>query len=1552
MAALLLVAATSPLFAQDAGNDNSPAFSLASSHTFTTKERPAISLTFRRVTFLDFRVYKVNDALKFFSQLRDPHELGSPEPIVPQERTLLERLAAWKADRRDEVFTFLRRQVTREYRAKVREQSEQKQVQQRQTIRYTTFAQVPLLNPTQLVASWREVLPPVREAEARRIPLEVNAAGVYVVEAVNAPLRAYTIVMVSDLGLVTKTAPGQIIVFAANRFSGQPVSGCQTQTLLDQKVVGTATTGDDGLGEVPLPAGTADSLVAVAQCGNQIAASDPGAWFLEDKDRSLVGYVYTDKPIYRPGQTVRFKSILRWKTRGALAPFDAKDVEVAVSDSNDKVVLRERRPVDAFGSVLANFSVPAGAALGYYTIQINTGDEQAQGSFEVQEYRKPEFDVNVTPGTRFFVQGATISATIQARYYFGQPVAGGTVKYVVHQAPYFSPYRYTDDVDEEQGGEFYDFAAEQQSEETTTLDNDGNATIEVPTEVDENHRDYAYRIEARVTDASGREVSGRAQVVGTYGSFLLGARADQYVYRRGAGATVRIKAVNYTGAPQANARVSVVLEKMTGDYSNRTATAISNGTVQTDAGGNAAWSATLPDSGDYRFRASATSGDRTVTTETSVWVPGGEESTVEEYDRFLELVSDKASYQPGDVAKLLVRGEEFETAVLVTKESDLVSYRQVARVRFDQPIEVPVTPDDVGDTFVNIAFLKDDRLFRAEKRLRVPPVSRQLNVTVSTDKNVARPQQPGVFTIKTANASGQPVRAQVSLAVIDEAVYGVKPDDTPDPVRFFYRREYSRVSTQFSRDYSFVGYSGRQQLLLAQRRRPFTLADFKNDRPSRPPVRKDFPDAIFWGGDIVTDATGTATVRVSYPDSLTTWRLTARAVTEDTQLGGAVARTMTTKDLILRVVTPRFLTEGDTVGIPAIVHNYLPEAQHVDVSVQAEGLEATDTQSKQILDVPTNGEGRIDWRFNATRPGRATIGGKALTGVESDALELSVPVLPFGLKREVGASGSFAGAGERAADLTIPEASNPAARTIEVSLAPSLAGSLFGALDFLTSYPYGCTEQTLSSVLPNVMVARALIDMKLTPTERMKSLDRQISDGLTRLYDYQHEDGGWGWWKTDENHPFMTAYALYGLLELARAGYKVDLERANRAVTSLAAQYAKYPRAVPDLKAYMSYVIALAATQQIQPSTGDDGYKPAEAVDALWSVRSKMSPYGRALLLLTLDLRKDARGDELARTLTAEAQSAGDLSWWKTENDPLLEDYSDTSVEATATIVRALATRNPNDPILEKAVRWLLLNRNAGAYWSSTKQTAMVLYGLVSFMKARSESPQPFSVDVIVNGQPAGTRSFTPADWTRPDAVVLSIPAKAGANNIRIVKHGEGSVYWSATARYFYNGAALEPTGSRKLAVVRRYFSLAPVRKDDRIVYRETPFSGSARVGDLVLVRLTMAGSKDWRYLMLEDPLPAGAEAVAKDDAYELEKPVEWWYGSQREYRDDRTLLFQESFEDGRYEFVYMLKIISPGTFKAMPSQISAMYVPGAVASGAPQTFTVDAGAPAEAGAR
>lgn len=1550
--------------AQEAA-DEGPAFSLSTSEVFTTRDAPHFYLTFKRIPHLDFRVYKVRDPFAFFAGLDDPHQLGTTEADVEQEKTWIERFADWKRRQRQSVRQFARTQASRQYRVARRALSDKAEVSQRVVLNANTFAQVPLLNPDQVVTTWRELLPNNRDAEVRRVPVDLTQPGIYVVEAVNELLRAYTIVIVSDVGLVTKTSPGQMLVFAADRFTGEPVADCDIRVLFARKTIAEGRTNADGLFEATLPDDRMENIIGVAQCGNQHAATDPGSWTLQQPARELAAYVYTDKPIYRPGHTVHVKAILRWRQMDALVRFDRPEAEIAVSDTNDKVVFRRQVKVDSFGAITASFPVPATAALGNYAIRIQSGDSQGSGGFEVQEYRKPEFEVIVTPESRFVVQGREAVVSVQARYYFGQPVANAQLRWVVNQQPYYSPLRWDDDLE---GGESnYWYGDNQTAEGSLRLDADGKAQIRVPLGIDESARDFSARIEAQVTDAANREVSGRAVVHATYGAFLLSAETTDVIHRAGGTAQISIRALDYLGTPQPNVPVTLVLDHLqyrSGYYSDPEITSISTQTATTDASGRASASLTLPNrTGSFRVRATAPSANRLVEDLVFLWVPGPGQTTDDSGDRYLELLSDKKNYQPGESATLIVRGEPVIGPVLVSKEGQHVSWYRLLRPAPSDTIQVPIDEGDVGDVFVSIVYLREGRLYRAERRLGVAAAAKTLNVTVTAQQAVSRPRDPGVFEVAVTDAAGQPVRAQVSLAVIDEAVYGVKADDTPDPIRFFYRREYSRVATTFSSSYYFTGYSGRDRLQLARRgRRPFTLADFKGDQPLQAQVRKDFPDAIHWVGDLVTDAQGRGRIAVTYPDALTTWRLTARAVTEDTRAGSTIARTTTTKDLIVRVITPRFLTEGDEVVVPTMVHNYTTEPRTASVSIQAAGLDAVGTHAGTSGSLASGAERRDDWRFAAKAPGAATVTATARTESDVDAVELPIPVLPFGIRREVGSSGSLLGAGEATAVVTMPGGANPAARTISVSLAPSLAGSLLGALDFLTEYPYGCTEQTVSSFLPNLLVTRSLTELKLAPTERLGALDKQISSGIRRLYDFQHDDGGWGWWDGDGNHPFMTAYALWALEESRRAGVKVDTDRIANGARQLAHLYAQYPRVEPDLKAYEAYVLQRAAGAEPTIAWFADNsqgvYAHEVARTELWDMRSRMSAYGRALLLLLLDDTKDARGNELAAALLGEAQTRGDVSWWAVANDPLIFDHAETSVEATAFAIQALVRRDPKNPLLERAVRWMMLNRTAG-YWSSTKQTAIAIYGLLAFMQARGETAQPFSVDVFVNGQPAGTHSFTAASMTASDPIVISAPGTAGANQVRIVKRppspeasaGQASaLYWTAAAVYYDTATADARSGSRQLALTRKYSLLTPVTVKDRIVYRETPFTGTAKPGDVLTVRLTAAGSPEWRYLALEDPLPAGVEAIQDTTAYPLERPAaeSWWYGSRVEYRDSRTVFFQETFESGRYEYSYLVKVIAPGQFRAIPAQISPMYVPGVHASSEPQGFTI--AVPAAAG--
>jgi uncharacterized protein YfaS (alpha-2-macroglobulin family) len=262
--------------------------------------------------------------------------------------------------------------------------------------------------------------------------------------------------------------------------------------------------------------------------------------------------------------------------------------------------------------------------------------------------------------------------------------------------------------------------------------------------------------------------------------------------------------------------------------------------------------------------------------------------------------------------------------------------------------------------------------------------------------------------------------------------------------------------------------------------------------------------------------------------------------------------------------------------------------------------------------------------------------------------------------------------------------------------------------------------------------------------------------------------------------------------------------------------------------------------------------------------------------------------------------------------------------------------------LLPKAAVYLVSHRNQGYWWSSTKQTAMVVFGLTDFVKASGELNANFSAQVYVGDKQVLSRSFTKAEMVDNATIKLTDAQVANSNNIRVVKSGSGRLYWTARAQYYSTDTKVINTGSFKLSATRDYFKLTSTKKGDRIVYKLDPMPGTLAVGDTLAVRVTVGGN-DWRYLMVEDPIPSGTEPITKTDLYELDPRPNWWgwWWTEREIHDDRVTFFQTYFSSGSHEYVYLLKVVNPGVFRTSPTKVEPMYQPQYFATTEPRTVTV-----------
>ena len=1530
-------------------------FSLSTSRTFAPGESVKIQLYARNIPELEFRVYRVNDAQKFFAGLKDLHSFGvqsySPGEQIDQ-RTLLERLHDFKAHLWWLVRRFFRGQFTDEARDSFRE--EQGKLGKKSTVvGATQFAQIPILNASQLVARWKLETPPTLVSETQQLPIDGLSSGVYLIEATDGTYKAYTVALVTSIAVVERTMNGTANLYVADRKTGAPVEKANVALWADGHMQSSGATDADGMASLTMTVrggergAEPENLWILARHGADAALVTPWSYnFGQQNPREGRAYIYTDRPVYRPGHTVHVKAIVRIKKDDTLQLPQGWTPTLKVTDSNGKNVFTKDIALSAHGTVTTDLELASDAALGYYGIEFGDSGIEGGGSFYVEEYKKPEYQVTVKVGVAHLLQGSQITANTEAKYFFGEPVAGAKVKYVVHTSTHY----WWDEDQEDAGGDAEGDSGEsdnsdvawdetEQQEHEGVLDANGRLTVTLPTAVDGKHEDQDYRVEARVTDAANREVSGHTTVLGTYGSFRVSVEPTSYVFQSGQPVRVKVTAQDYDGKMvQTPVHLAVVLQKWDSVTHERSEKPVAASDASTGADGTAVVDLPMSaaGSGDFQVTASAqTPEKRTVQGRTWVWIWNGAGAWYQANAQ-AQIIADKKSYKVGDTAHLLLVTGLKESWAVVTAEGDTVQSRRLIHATGESfAFDVPITQQSQPNLMVSAVIVHDDQLMTAQKSLKVPLVERTLTVTATATKSQYLPGEKGSFDVFAVDSQGKPVQADLSFGEVDEALYSVRPDTSGDIVSFFYPKRYAYLEPQTSFDFFFSGQAGTKSPLLAELNAGMFHPRMAQVKPGSdlvvPKVRKAFPDTAYWNPNVRTGADGHARVDFNFPDALTTWRTTIRAMTDDGKGGGVVTRVLVRKNLIVRLAAPRFFRQGDETVLRVIAHNYLATAKDVTFALDVTGVDVLSGQTQKV-NIPAKGESFVDWRVKAKATGNVVLTAKALTNEESDALEMTLPVLAYGVKQKAAGSGVvFSGTGQNQWSYNYPPGSDAGSRGLTVTVAPSVAGTVFSALDYLISYPWGCTEQTMSSFLPDLIVAQAVDKLHLKSPIDHAVLNDMVSAGIERLYSFQHDDGGWGWWPDDPSRVFMTAYVVSGLGQAKDAGRTVDGDRLDKGRAWLVKTLAAHPEMIPDLRAYVVY--ALATT----------GGAPKDALDKAWDSRGKLSDEGLALVGLALDAAGDGRAKDAATQLEKKAKVSDIDAHWEGNFDGLLEYWDDTSAETTAFALKLLIRQDRASGLLPKAAVWLAGHRD-GDYWYSTKQTAMVIQGLTDYVELSGELANSSDVEVLLNGASVGKRHFGQGDgFAAPWQIKVPAAQVGGGGQVTVRKSGNGITYWSSESAWYSADKKLFQQGKLALNITRDYYLLQKKqdKPTDPITYDLAPLKGAVHVGDIVAVRLALSGT-DWKYLLAEDPIPAGTEFLAETGLYKLNNKPDWWadWFTRKEFHDDRAAFFNTEFS-GHREYVYLLKVVNAGKFAISPAQAGPMYQANVQTTTDPATLEV-----------
>ena len=1371
--------------------------------------------------------------------------------------------------------------------------------------------------------TWREELMPLPGTMLPGAYLLVGRAG---------GLERRTLFFVTDLSLLVKRSPAQVLVSATSLRSGAPVRGASVFVVPSAEPPrpgmdwsdalrgpggGAQVTDERGLLRLH-PAGEPQWLRIVAVSGsNGISVAEAPLAQAAAQGGDQV-FLYTDRPIYRPGQTLFWKAFARQATPAGYAlPDRGPRVQLAFRGREGASLdLPQVAPVSAHGSADGAVTLPADLALGDWTLSATVGRATGTATVAVQEYRKPEFRVEVTPDREVYVNGDEVRFKVAAGYFFGTPVFGARVRYNLFE----SRLRSDEPEWEEEGGEAGSGYGRVLKSGEAITDLDGRVALPfVPARAAYDRR---LTLEVEVLDAAGRQVAARGSAVMGRGMFAVTVRPVNRVMPVGEAVPLEVTTRDHAGRP-VSAIVRVTLDQDAWNPLERRYTRstrpLAEAAVSTDSGGHAL--ATLRPaptrSGRLEIRARAEdSRGGVITAASSVWVW---DARVLEYAyRYpsLEAFADRERYQAGDTAKILVNTDLRNATVLAAVEGrDIEDVQVVALAGNTGLVRFVMRPGYAPNVFVTLHVRKAGEVQSRTLELQVASARHDLEIALAFDRAEYRPGATAKVAVRTRDAAGRPVPAELSLGVVDEALYSLRADATPDPHDVFYGRRPDWVTTVVS--FPTLYYGGA-------------------DKGGRGDVRKDFRDLAFWQAVVPTDSAGRGQVTFEWPDNLTTWRLTARGLTENTLVGKAVEKTLVTKALVARLAGPRAFVTGDEATLVSVVTNRTTAPlTGVDEALEVKaGPLRLAGKGTLRADLPAGGESRADWPVvaGAASAGAdsvpvATLVFRAGSKVDQDALEVPVPVLPRAVPLRPHGAGLLTGA-EQVVAVTLPADLVRPGSDLVLELSPSPAAMALGALDYLRSYPWGCTEQTanlLRPALSALMVAKRL-GIALPGWQEPQKI---LEPALARLIALQGGEGGWGWWREGEADPYLTALALDALARARAAG--LGGEAAEMAIGRGAGAVPRLLAAVrsEDGEAYMlAHLGWLLALPDAEQRFGDLRSRLEALALATYGSRDRLGDQGLAHAALGhLGLGRAAEAKTLVELLMTRARQDGAGLHWQGREEGWLGDETET----TGNALSALLAVTPADPRAADALRWLATRRR-GDHWRSTRATAPVAIALLDWLRTHPAEAKPdYRLAVEWNGAALLDRAVSGADlFGRGERLRLpGARLKPGENRLLLKKAGAGSLFWSWEAR------ALVPspgpaTDGKRLAVTREYFHAE--RTADRrgrprwLVTPVVPEEGF-RTGEAVLVRLTLRAASALDHLMVEDPRPAGFEVddLAPEGA---ERP----WDLHAEARDTRAVFFLESVPEGDTVIEYLVRPELAGSLVALPASAGAMYEPDLLA--------------------
>ncbi|MBX3224079.1 MAG: hypothetical protein KF795_26425 [Labilithrix sp.] len=1442
-------------------------------------------------------------------------------------------------------------------------------------------------------------------------------------------------VTVTDLAISAKLSRFGSLVLVTRLSDGKPVARATVAVREEggREILAVPT---DGRGIAMLPSdrfqpvkpdgGLDDRLVIFARSGDDWTyreASDVVSRaevpYLDMAARMPVyGMLFTDRGIYKAGETIRVKGVFRQNVAKGMETPRGREVTVRAHDPEGATMFEHTAKLGAFGELAVDVPIPATSRLGHVELQAIVVGEAERASWEpsaastgveIAAYRPAEFKVSVEPSQPSFIRGDKATYAVRGDYLFGAPMSGGKVRYTVtrSQTSFAPPNTEGFEVDDSA----YRWALADSSPRggklqggDGPLNERGTYETQVALALPKQESAENVTFEAEIEDLSRQTIASQATAIVHPAEFYVAIERPKDMFvAAGTKLRANVAAVEPSGARRAGVGVSVDLvartwataTEATGEdgvhYESRAVDKVVVTCAAKTTGDVAGCDLAPSEAGYYIVRARAVDKrGNAVASSYSVYVSGEGARVawaVSDGTR-LELVTDKKSYEIGDVARVLVKSPFKEAEALLTVERQGIHKEERITVRGSMPtFEVPVTASMWPNVFVSVELVKGrtaDAKAPAAKgadlgapsyrmgwaEISVNPEGRRLKVDVKPSKKDLHPGDDVDVELVVTDRAGKAARADVAFYAVDEGVLMLTGYRTPDPLPVFSARRSLSVAPVESRD-------NLARILRLSRGPGEDKGDEGGGGGEGMTTRQDFRTTAFFQPSVITGADGKARVRFKLPDSLTTYRLMAVATSDTDRFGFGQESIVTSRPLMARPALPRFLRAGDAIDAGVIVSSKGLPAQSVVVTLDAKGVVVTGEASKRV-DVPANGSVEVRWAIGSPTVGKAELAFHARAGAARDDVTVKRDVsVPLSLEAVALYGDTEKAVAEQLGNL---QGMRTDTGGLDLRVASTALVGLDSGVEALVEYPYGCAEQLTSKMVPLVALGDLARDYGVKLPANTNAM---VDETIVKILKAQRPDGAFGYWAdSPRGDTWLTAYALWGLSLAKERGRPVPEASTDGATRWLRERLAacgldgaeaasKKGRASFDRWECGDDDVLLSSQAFVLDVLAMTGNADAGYASRLFARREKMPLFARALLAhaMTLTKMRAADAQELVRDAEAHvrvtpagatiAENLGD------RYAPLLDSENRT----TAIVLRSLVTVDPKHPLAARLAKGLLAARRGGA-WRSTQENAWALLALDDYRKAQEKEAPDFDAHVFFGEQEVMKAAFQGRS-VKAQSQSFSADKIFGRSgqSLAFQVDGRGRLFYEARLRYARTELPKAPL-DRGLFVKKMVRSLSPAELSEALRTIPRTSATSAMASDLVLVDLMVVTPDPREQVVIDDPLPAGLEPVqAKlattardlavtepggegdeddaDDARDMDARATGqtfqrsWY--HREFHDDRVLTFVDHMAAGMYHYRYLARATTPGRFVVPPTRAECMYEPETFGRTAATIFEVKA---------